>query len=85
MKQDIQSLNEFSKQLKSGSIYKEIDSKLTALHKKKSKTESKSIDGLREKIEKKEKQIERLYGEIISLQNKLSKLLDEELKAQRKS
>ncbi|MCZ8341587.1 MAG: hypothetical protein O9301_01005 [Leptospira sp.] len=81
MKQGIESLSEFSKQLKSGSIYQEIESKLLELQKSKThlKQNRKTIDGLREQIQKKEDQIQKLYSDIINLQNKLSEILDAEL------
>lgn len=81
MKQGIDTLSEFSKQLKTGSIYLEIETKLKELQKTKadSKKKRKTIDGLREQILKKENQIEKLYADIIHLQNKLSEILDAEL------
>ena len=59
MKQGIESLSEFSRQLKSGSIYQEIESKLQELQKSKSnlKQNKKTIDGLRDQIQKKEEQL----------------------------
>ncbi|TGL86628.1 hypothetical protein EHQ68_15105 [Leptospira congkakensis] len=80
MKQNIDSLSEFTKKLKSGLIYEEIESKLKDFHSKKNNVSNKSLDALTVKIQKKEKQIEKLYDDIIILQNKLSKLLDLELK-----
>ncbi|PJZ46928.1 hypothetical protein [Leptospira brenneri] len=80
MKQDINSLSEFAKKLKSGLIYEEIESKLKDFHSKKNNVTNKSLDTLTAKIRKKEAQIEKLYDDIITLQNKLSKLLDQELK-----
>jgi organic radical activating enzyme len=81
VKQGIDALNEFSKQLKSGSIYLEIETKLKELQKSKSESKKKikTIEGLREQILKKENQIEKLYADIIHLQNKLSEILDAEL------
>ncbi|XDD54199.1 hypothetical protein AB3N62_17290 [Leptospira sp. WS4.C2] len=80
MKQNIDSLNEFAKKLKSGLIYEEIDSKLKEFHSKKNSISNKSLDALTEKIRKKEEQIKKLYDDIIILQNKLSQTLDKELK-----
>ncbi|MCW7469108.1 hypothetical protein [Leptospira kanakyensis] len=80
MKQNIDSLSEFAKKLKSGLIYEEIESKLKDFHSKKNNVSNKSLDALTAKIQKKEEQIEKLYDDIILLQNKLSKLLDLELK-----
>ncbi|TGK81841.1 hypothetical protein EHQ24_11150 [Leptospira noumeaensis] len=80
MKQNIESLSEFAKKLKSGLIYEEIESKLKDFHSKKNNVPNKSLDALTAKIQKKEEQIEKLYDDIIILQNKLSKLLDLELK-----
>ncbi|MCW7480097.1 hypothetical protein [Leptospira kanakyensis] len=80
MKQNIDSLSEFAKKLKSGLIYEEIESKLKDFHSKKNNVSNKSLDVLTAKIQKKEEQIEKLYDDIILLQNKLSKLLDSELK-----
>ncbi|TGK90233.1 hypothetical protein EHQ23_01355 [Leptospira bourretii] len=80
MKQNIDSLNEFAKKIKSGLIYEEIETKLKEFHSKKSNTSNKSLDALTDKIRKKEEQIEKLYDDIILLQNKLSKILDQELK-----
>ncbi|EKJ87618.1 hypothetical protein [Leptospira meyeri] len=80
MKQNIDSLKEFAKKIKSGLIYEEIDSKLKEFHSKKNNTSNKSLDALTDKIRKKEEQIEKLYDDIILLQNKLSKILDQELK-----
>ncbi|TGM02082.1 hypothetical protein [Leptospira jelokensis] len=79
MNQNIESLKEFSKKLKSGLIYEEIESKLKDFHSKKSNKPNKSLDALTDKIRKKEEQIEKLYDDIILLQNKLSNLLDKEL------
>ncbi|TGL50398.1 hypothetical protein EHQ59_13510 [Leptospira kemamanensis] len=79
MKQNIESLKEFSKKLKSGLIYEEIESKLKEFHSKKTNQTNKSLEVLTEKIRKKEEQIEKLYDDIILLQNKLSNLLDKEL------
>ncbi|EMY70291.1 hypothetical protein [Leptospira vanthielii] len=79
MKQNIDSLNEFAKKLKSGLIYEEIESKLKEFHSKKINTSNKSLDELTEKIRKKEEQIKKLYDDIIILQNKLSQTLDKEL------
>ncbi|MCG6140050.1 hypothetical protein [Leptospira mtsangambouensis] len=80
MKQNIDSLNEFAKKIKSGLIYEEIETKLKEFHSKKNNTSNKSLDTLTDKIRKKEEQIEKLYDDIILLQNKLSKILDQELK-----
>lgn len=79
MKQNIESLKEFSKKLKSGLIYEEIESKLKEFHSKKTNQTNKSLEVLTEKIRKKEEQMEKLYDDIILLQNKLSNLLDKEL------
>ncbi|MCG6147238.1 hypothetical protein EHQ96_06600 [Leptospira levettii] len=79
MKQNIDSLKEFSKKLKSGLIYEEIESKLKEFHSKKNTKPNKSLDALSSKIRKKEEQIEKLYDDIILLQNQLSHLLDKEL------
>ncbi len=81
MKQGIESLSEFSRQLKSGSIYQEIESKLQELQKSKSnlKQNKKTIDVSETKYKKKEEQIQKLYSDIINLQNKLSEILDAEL------
>ncbi|TGM72471.1 hypothetical protein EHR01_14555 [Leptospira mtsangambouensis] len=80
MKQNIDSLNEFAKKIKSGLIYEEIETKLKEFHSKKNNATNKSLDALTDKIRKKEEQIEKLYDDIILLQNKLSKILDQELK-----
>lgn len=79
MKQNIESLKEFSKKIKSGLIYEEIESKLKEFHSKKTNQTNKSLEVLTEKIRKKEEQMEKLYDDIILLQNKLSNLLDKEL------
>ncbi|MCW7461011.1 hypothetical protein [Leptospira limi] len=79
MKQNIDSLKEFSKKLKSGLIYEEIESKLKEFHSKKNTNPNKSLEALSSKIRKKEEQIEKLYDDIILLQNQLSNLLDQEL------
>ncbi|MCG6143998.1 hypothetical protein [Leptospira bandrabouensis] len=80
MKQNIDSLTEFAKKLKSGLIYEEIESKLKEFHSKKNISSNKSLEALTEKIRKKEEQIKKLYDDIILLQNKLSEILDQELK-----
>ncbi|MCT8334213.1 hypothetical protein NUH30_11075 [Leptospira sp. 85282-16] len=80
MKQNIDSLTEFAKKLKSGLIYEEIEFKLKEFHSKKNISSNKSLEALTEKIRKKEEQIKKLYDDIIHLQNKLSEILDQELK-----
>ncbi|WP_411824271.1 hypothetical protein [Leptospira sp. 'Mane'] len=79
MNEDIENLKEFSKQIKSGELYENLQSKLLTYQKKKSHKKDKSVESLQKKIESKEIEIQKLIGEIIHLQNQLSSLLDKEL------
>ncbi|TGN10944.1 hypothetical protein [Leptospira ilyithenensis] len=79
MNEDLENLKEFSKQIKSGELYENLQSKLLTYQKKKSGRKDKSIESFQKKIESKEIEIQKLIGEIIHLQNQLSSLLDKEL------
>jgi hypothetical protein len=79
MKDDFDNLFEFTKQIRSGELYESLQSKLITYQKQKNKKKVKSIDSIQTEIITKEEQVQKLLGEIILLQNNLSKLLDKEL------
>ncbi|TGN20290.1 hypothetical protein [Leptospira idonii] len=80
MKEDLERLKELSHQIKSGELYEDLISKLSEYQNRKSNKKDKSIESIQKKIESKEAEIQKLFGEIIHLQNQLSSLLDQELK-----
>jgi|JI8StandDraft_1071087.scaffolds.fasta_scaffold10769_4 SMC interacting uncharacterized protein involved in chromosome segregation len=79
MKDDFDNLIEFTKQIKTGELHNSLQSKLLSYQKQKNKKKVNTIESIQEDISHKEEQIQKLLGEIIFLQNQLSKILDKEL------
>jgi len=79
MKEDLDNIVEFTKQIKTGELYISLQSKLLSYQKQKNKKKVKTIESIQNDILHKEEQIQKLLGEIILLQNQLSKILDREL------